>query len=119
MKPQQPTALVPGLEPVLHYLIPDLAGGAVFCDLLEEVVVGVEEKAETRAEVVDIEAAPLRPLYVFDAVVQSESPLLQRGLSCLADVVPADGNGVELGSEPGTDPEGVHYQAHRRRRWIN
>ncbi len=79
VKAKQPTALVLRFETVLHYLIPDLASGAVFCNLFKEVVVGVEEEAEARAEVIHVEAAPLGPFHIFDAVIQSESQLLQRG----------------------------------------
>jgi hypothetical protein len=75
----QASAIVPGAETVLHQSIPDLARGAVFGDLFEEVVVRVEEEAEAGAEVVDVEAAAARPFDVFDAVVDGEREFLQRG----------------------------------------
>ena len=103
----------------LHHLAPDLAGGAIFGDLLEEIVVRVEEEAESRAEIVDIESAPLRPLHVLDAVVQGERQFLQRGRTGLANVIAADRNGVEARREFRSELEGVDHQPHRRRRRID
>ena len=76
---EQPAALIFRFEPVSHHLVPDLARGAVLGDFFEEVVVSVEEEAESRAEVVHIEAAPLRPFHILDAVIQSEGQFLQCG----------------------------------------
>jgi alanine-glyoxylate transaminase/serine-glyoxylate transaminase/serine-pyruvate transaminase len=46
---------IPALESFGHNLVPDVAGGAILGNLFEEIVVSVEEKAETRTEVVDVE----------------------------------------------------------------
>ena len=110
----QPGALVFRAEPLFHYLRPDLARSAVFGDLLEKVVMGVEEEAEARAEFVDVETATARPLDVLDSIVEREGQLLQRGGTGFADVVSADGDGVEARGVAGTELEGVHDQAHRR-----
>ena len=96
---KQPTALVFRFEPVFHYLIPDLACGAVLGDFFEEVIVGVEEKAEPWTEVIYVEPSSLRPLDVLDAVIQSESQFLQGSGTCFADVISADRNGVEFWGE--------------------
>ena len=72
----------------------------------------VEEEAEARAELVDIEAAAARPLHVLDAVVNGEGQFLQRGGAGFADVVAADGDGVEARRELGAELEGVDHQAH-------
>ena len=115
----QPGALVLGAEALLHQAIPDFARGAVLGNLLEEIVVRVEEEAEARAELVDIEPAAPRPLHVLDAVVDGECQLLQRGRAGLANVIAADGNGVEARRELGAELEGVDHQPHRRRRRID
>ena len=102
-------------EAVFHQAIPDLARGAVLRDLFEEIVVRVEEEAEARPEVVDVEAAAARPLDVFDAVVDRESEFLQRGRSGFANVVAADRDGVEARRKFRSELEGVDHQAHRGR----
>jgi hypothetical protein len=73
----QAGAIVLRAEAVFHQAIPDLAGGAVLGDLFEEIVVRVEEEAEARAEIVDVESAAARPFDVFDAVVDGEREFLQ------------------------------------------
>src|ERR1022692_4210311 len=75
----------------------------------------VEEKAEARTEIVHIEAPPPRPLYILDAVVQRERQLLQGSRTGFANVVAADGNGVEAGRELRSELKGVDHQPHRRR----
>ena len=65
----QSGALVLSAETIFHDPRPDLAGGAVFGDLLKEVVVRVEEEAQPRPELVDIEAPAPRPFHIFNAVV--------------------------------------------------
>src|SRR2546428_4376196 len=90
METQQPGAGILRAEAGIHYLTPDLTRGAVLGDLFEEVIVGVEEEAKPRAEFINIESTPPRPLDVLNAVIQSEGQLLQRGRAGLADVVSAD-----------------------------
>ena len=119
VKAHQPGALVLRAEAFFHHPIPNLAGRAVFGDLLEEIIVRVEEEAEARTELVHIEAAPARPLDVLDAVIQSERQFLQRGRAGLANVVSADGNRVEAGREFRAELESVDHQPHRRRRRID
>ncbi len=115
MEAHQAGAVVLRAEAVFHQAIPDLARGAVFGDLFEEIVVRVEEEAEARSEVVDVEAAAARPLDVFDAVVDGERQFLQRGRSGFANVVAADGDGVEARRKLRSEFEGVNHQAHRGR----
>src|SRR6185437_10393587 len=119
MEAQQAAALVLRLETVFRYLEPDLAGRPVFGNFFEKIVVGIKEETEPRPEVIHVETAALRPLYVLDAVVQRESQFLQGGRAGLANVVSADRDGVEPGRKPGTKLEGIHHQAHRRRGWID
>src|SRR5580704_18567989 len=99
MESHQPGPLILRAETVLHQPIPDFARCAVLGDLLEEIVVRVEEEAEARAELVNIEAATARPFYVLDAVVYRERQLLQRSRAGLADMVATDGDRVELRRE--------------------
>src|ERR1019366_8902961 len=99
----QPGALVLGLEAVLHQAIPDLTGGAVLREFLEEIVVRVEEKAEPRAELIHVESATARPFDVLDAIVDGEGQLLQRGRAGFANVITADRNRVEARRELGTE----------------
>ncbi len=86
----QHRALVLGAVGVSHLARPDAAGGAVLRDLLEEVDVRVEEEAEARREVVDVEATLDRLLHVGEAILERERELLLGRRSGLADVVPGD-----------------------------
>ncbi len=90
MEAHKAGAIVFGAETVLHQAIPDLARGAVFGDLFEEIVVRIEEKAKAGSEVVDIKAAAACPLDIFNAVVDGEGEFLQRGRSGFANMVAAD-----------------------------
>ena len=115
----QPRPLVLRAEVVSHYLSPNLASRAVFGNLLKEIVVRVEEKAESRTEIVHFESAPPSPLHILHSVVQRERQFLQCRRSGLANVISADGNGVEARRELGAKLEGIDYQPHRRRRRID
>ncbi len=72
----QPCALLLGAEAVLHQPVPDLARGAELGNLFEEVAVGIEEEAEARAEVIDIQAAAARPLDILNTVIDGERQFL-------------------------------------------
>ena len=53
-----------------------------------------------------------RPFNVFDAVAQGEGQLLDGGRAGLADVIAADGNGIELRRVLRAEFNGVGHQAH-------
>ena len=90
MEAQLPRRLVLRPVPVAHRLGPEHAGRPVLGDLLEQVVVGVEEEAQPRGEVVDSHAAGQALVDVVEAVGQGEGQLLHGGRAGLADVVAAD-----------------------------
>ena len=92
--------------------MPDAASGAILGDFLEEVAVRVEEKGELRDESVDVHAAANAPLDVFEAVAQREGQLLNGGGASFANVVAADGNGVELRRVLDCELEGVDDEPH-------
>src|SRR5580658_5682597 len=119
MEAQQPGALVLRAETVFHHAVPNLPGGTVLGDLFEEIVVRVEEKTQSGAELVNVKPATARPLYVFDAVVERERQFLQSRRSSFPNVISADGNGVEARRELRAELEGVDDQPHRRRRRID
>ncbi len=119
MEAHEPGAGVFCAEAVFGQAIPDFARGAVLGDLFKEIVVRVEEETQPRAELVDVEAAAAGPLHVLDAVIDGEGQFLQGRGSGFADVVTADGNGVEARGELGAELEGVNHQAHARRRGID
>ncbi len=83
-------------EPVLHDPRPQPPRRAELCDLLEEVVVGVEEERQPLAERIDVEARAARRLHIRDRVRERERHLLDRRRSRFADVIPADRNRVPL-----------------------
>jgi hypothetical protein len=93
---QHARARVLRAEAVAHDARPQAARGAELGDLLEEVVVRVEEEAQLRRELVDVEPRGERGFDVGDAVGQREGDLLRGGAAGLADVVAADRDGVPL-----------------------
>ncbi len=106
--------LVLGAVGLLHLARPDAPRGAVLGDLLEEVDVRVEEEAEPRGEVVDVQAALDRLLDVGEAVLQRERQLLLGRRTRLANVVPGDRNRVPARHVLGRPFDHVADQAHRR-----
>ncbi len=59
---------------------------------------GVEEEGKLRAEFVELEAAPQCVFDIFHAIAKGEGQFLDGGGAGFADVIAADGDGVELGS---------------------
>ena len=113
MEAQSPGARVLRAVALDHGFVPDATRGAVLGDLFEEIVVRVEEKRELRDELVDGQATAHSPLDVLETIAKGEGQFLNGGRAGFADVVAADGNGVELGSVLHAKFEGVDDQAHR------
>src|SRR6185437_16343652 len=95
VKTQLPAPLVSGAVAIAHHVRPDLARRAVFGDLFEEVVMSVEEEAQPPGEIVDSKAALQCPVDVLDAVAQGKRKFLLSGGPRFANVIPANGNGIE------------------------
>ncbi len=102
----QPRLRVLGAERLAHLARPDPAGGAVLGDLLEEVDLRVEEEAQARREVVDVQAALDGLLDVGQAVLERERELLRGGRAGLADVVARDRTGCQRGISSSTTRSG-------------
>ena len=94
--------------------MPDAASGAVLGDFFEEIVVRVEEERELRNESVDVHAATHAPFNVLEAIAQSEGQFLNGGRAGFANVIAADGDGIEFGSVFYAEFESVDDQAHGR-----
>src|SRR5271168_3517635 len=109
METHQAGAVVFCAKAIFHQAVPDLARGAVFGDLFEEIVMRIEKEAEAWSEIVNVKAATARPLDIFDTVVNGECEFLQSGGSGFANVVAADGDGVEARSELRSEFEGVDH----------
>ena len=110
----QERALVARAVGVAQLARPDPARGAVLRDLLEEVDVRVEEEAQPRREVVDVEAALDRLLDVGEAVLERERELLLRRRAGLADVVAGDRDRVPARHAPRAELDHVGHEPHRR-----
>src|SRR6185437_537789 len=95
MEAQFQASLIACPVAVAHQESPELASRAVLCNLLEEIVVGVEEETEARREVVDGEPSFECPVHILQTIPQSEREFLERGGPGFADMVAADRNGVE------------------------
>src|SRR5262249_34034196 len=93
---------------------PETAGSAVLGDLFEQIVVGVEEEAEPRCEVVDRETAGNGLLYVVPAVGERERQLLCGGRAGFANVVAADRDCVPLRDVCGAVLDEIDDQPDRR-----
>src|SRR5438309_1996280 len=107
MEAHQPCSRILRAEAIFHQAIPDFARCAKFRDLFEEVVMGIEKEAQTRAELIDVQSSPPRPLDVLHAVIDRECQLLKRGRSRFADVIAADRNRVEPWREMRSELESI------------
>src|SRR2546428_373031 len=103
-----------GTDRVAHLARPDATRRAIFRELLEEIVMGVEEKRKAWREVVDSQTAVDAPADVLHPVREGEREFLGRGRARLADVIPADRNRVPLGNVFRAELERVHDEPHRR-----
>ena len=74
----------------------------------------VEEEAQARREVVNVQAALERPAHIFEAVGQRERQFLHGGAASLADVVAADADRVPLRHVLRAELDGIGHEAHRR-----
>ena len=110
----QPRARVLRAVGLAQLARPDAARGAVLGDLLEEVDLRVEEEAQARREVVDVDAARHLLLDVGEAVLERERELLRGGRPGLADVVAGDRDRVPARHVARAPLHHVAEQAHRR-----
>jgi hypothetical protein len=74
-------------ETLLHDAGPKAAGGAVFCDLLQEIVVRVKEEGKTLAEFIGVKTFFAGCLSISYAVRQCKRHLLNSGAARLPDVI--------------------------------
>ena len=116
---QLPRTLVLRTEAIPHQPGPDFPCRAELGDLLEEVAVYVEKKAQPGNEAIDLQAALDSPLYVFDSGSEGEDQLLQGRRARLANVIAADRDRVELRSVRGAELQRIDDQTHRRTRRVD
>ena len=114
VRAHQPAARVGRAERLAQLARPDPARRAQLGDLLEEVDLGVEEEAQARREVVDVEAARDRLLDIGQAVLERERELLRRGRARLADVVARDRDRMPARHRARAPLDHVAEQPHRR-----
>src|SRR5438093_3530376 len=95
MEAEFQAALVARAVAVAHDGCPELAGGAIFRDFFEEVVMCVEKEAEAGREIVNRETSFESPVGVFEAVAKGEGEFLERGGSGFTDVVSANRKGIK------------------------
>src|SRR5437667_3712857 len=119
VQPQTPRPRVLGTERVAHLARPDATRRAIFRELLEEIVMGVEEKRKAWREVVDFQTAVDAPADVLHPVREGEREFLRRGRARLADVIPADRNRVPFGNVLRAEFERLHDDPPRRLRRID
>ncbi len=79
----------------------------------------VEEEGKLRAEFVELEATLQSTFDIFHAIAKGEGQFLDGGGAGFADVIAADGDGVELGSVLDAEFEGVDDQTHGRFRRVD
>src|SRR5579884_2256163 len=93
--------------PLAHDMCPDLAGGTVFGNFFKEVTMRIEKEAKPRCEFIDLQPARKHPVDVLDAVAKREGQLLHSGRSGFANVITADGDGMEARHMPSCKLNGV------------
>src|SRR3954470_20839015 len=119
MEPQFPRSLVLRTETIAHDLGPQLARGAEFRDLLEEVAMRVEEERNAGGEVVHVEPRVDPVLHVLDSVAKGERELLRGSGAGLANVIAAHRDRIPLRDLLRTELEDVGDEPHRFARRID
>ena len=114
VKAERPGAGRLGAKALAHGFVPNPARRAILGNFLEEIAVGVEEEGKPRAKLIHIQPAAHAPFHVLDAVAQCEGQFLDRCRTGFADVISADGDGVELRRVLGAELEGINHQPHGR-----
>ena len=76
VKAQNGRTRVFAFEAFGHDFVPDLPGGPILRNFLEQVVMRIKEKGETRGELIDVKSGANGPFHVLDAVVQRECKFL-------------------------------------------
>ena len=74
----------------------------------------LKKKRKLRGEIVDVHAAAHAPFDVFDAVAQGERQFLNGGGAGFANVIAADGDGIEFRRVLRAELERVDHQPHGR-----
>src|SRR5262249_60329743 len=80
-------------EPRFHLARPQAARRAIFGDLFEEVVMGVEEERKSGSEIVYLQSRLDGRAHVGQPIVQSKGEFLNRSGAGFADMVAAHANG--------------------------
>ena len=111
---QRPGARIFCAKALAHLTLPDAARGAIFGDFFKKIVVRIEKERKARREIVHCQAPPDAPLDVFDAVTQRERELLNGRGAGLADMITADGDGIEPRRMACPKLERVNHQPQRR-----
>ena len=78
------------MKALAHHAGPQTARGTKLRHFFQQVVVCIEEKRDARCEVVNREAGIDCRVYIRDGICEGESDFLDRGRTCLANVITAD-----------------------------
>ena len=90
VEPQPHGSVVGGAIYIAQPSRPDPARSPEFCDLFEEVNVGIEEERQSGCEGVHLETAGLPQFHVGEAVGECERQLLRSRRPSLPNVIPRD-----------------------------
>src|SRR5690349_13837370 len=112
MKAQFEAALIASAVTITHDVDPYFPSSAIHCDRFEQVAVGIEQEAEPRRKINDVENAVQGPSDIFNTVPQCEGELLRCCRSGFADMITADRNGVETWGVAGPELDRVRHQSH-------
>ena len=114
VEPQLQASFVIGAVTITHPAGPEAPSRPELAHLLEEVVVTVEEEAQSRGEVVDVHAGGHRRLHIGEPVGQREGQLLGCRRTSLTDVIAGDRHRVPTGHLSGGERNDIGDQSDRR-----
>src|SRR5687768_1905850 len=96
MATQHPGFFALGIKALTHHLGPDAPGRAELRYLFKEIIMRIEEEAQSRCELIYIEACFKAGLYILDAITQRKCQFLHGGRSRFANVIARDRDGIPL-----------------------
>jgi hypothetical protein len=99
-------------ESLMQRARPDASRGAVFRHFLEQIVVRVEEKTESRRKLIDMQSALDGRLDVCQPVGEGERQFLRGGCACFTNVIAADRYRIPLRHMAGGELDGIDDQTH-------
>src|SRR5260370_39752142 len=119
MKAKHLRSRIARIEALAHDSSPQSSSRTELCHLFQELIVRVEEERDARRELINVESAVHRGLYISDCVRQSERHFLRGSRTCFPNVIARDRDRVPSWNFTGAVTENVGYDPQTRARRVN